>query len=57
MFHLNLPLRTLVILGLCQFGRRGLASAPELREQPKKIGEQQQHLTCRCIEVKQVYFA
>ncbi|XP_063067351.1 prenylcysteine oxidase 1 [Engraulis encrasicolus] len=37
MFHLNLPLRTLVILGLCQFGRRGLASAPELREQPKKI--------------------
>ncbi|KAG5272565.1 hypothetical protein AALO_G00166910 [Alosa alosa] len=37
MFPPNLPIKTLVFLGLCQFGRRGLASAPELRDQPKKI--------------------
>ncbi|XP_048876584.1 prenylcysteine oxidase 1 [Brienomyrus brachyistius] len=32
-----LPTRTLLFLGLCLTGRRGLASAPELREQPKNI--------------------
>ncbi|KAJ8260883.1 hypothetical protein COCON_G00166060 [Conger conger] len=33
----TLPARTLLFLGLCLTGRRGLASAPELRENPKKI--------------------
>ncbi|KAJ8339081.1 hypothetical protein SKAU_G00358670 [Synaphobranchus kaupii] len=33
----TLPARTLLFLGLCLTGRRGLASAPELREQPKSI--------------------
>ncbi|XP_030624461.1 prenylcysteine oxidase 1 [Chanos chanos] len=33
----TVSVRTLLILGLCQVGRRGLASAPEVKEQPKKI--------------------
>ncbi|KPP65183.1 prenylcysteine oxidase 1-like [Scleropages formosus] len=32
-----LPVKTLLFLALCLSGRRGLASAPELKEQPKKI--------------------
>ena len=35
----TLSLRTLLFLGLCQTGRRSLASTPELRDQPKKIGK------------------
>ncbi|KAG7322900.1 hypothetical protein KOW79_014246 [Hemibagrus wyckioides] len=33
----TLSLKALLFLGLCQVGRRGLASAPDLREPPKKI--------------------
>lgn len=33
----SLSLRALLLLGLWQTGRRSLASAPELKEQPKKI--------------------
>lgn len=33
----SLSLRALLVLGLWQTGRRSLASAPELKEQPKKI--------------------
>ncbi|KAI4897751.1 hypothetical protein NFI96_033838 [Prochilodus magdalenae] len=33
----NLSVRALLFLGICQVGRRGLASAPELKEPPKKI--------------------
>ncbi|XP_066507463.1 prenylcysteine oxidase 1 [Hoplias malabaricus] len=33
----NLSVRALLFLGIFQVGRRGLASAPELKEQPKKI--------------------
>uniref|UniRef100_A0A3P8SK77 Prenylcysteine oxidase 1 n=1 Tax=Amphiprion percula TaxID=161767 RepID=A0A3P8SK77_AMPPE len=33
----TLSLRTLLVLGLWQSGRRSLASAPELKDQPKKI--------------------
>lgn len=33
----TLSLRTLLLLGLWQTGRRSLASAPELQDQPKKI--------------------
>lgn len=34
----TLSVRALLFLGLWQTGRRSLASAPELKEQPKKIG-------------------
>ncbi|KAJ8393937.1 hypothetical protein AAFF_G00054700 [Aldrovandia affinis] len=37
MISRTLPARTLLFLGLCLTGRRGLASAPELKEQPKRI--------------------
>lgn len=37
MMFTTLPARTLLFLGLCLTGRRGLASAPELREPPKRI--------------------
>ncbi|XP_071769641.1 prenylcysteine oxidase 1 [Centroberyx gerrardi] len=33
----TLSLRALLFLGICQTGRRSLASAPELRDQPKRI--------------------
>ncbi|TRY68048.1 hypothetical protein DNTS_003632 [Danionella cerebrum] len=33
----NLSLKTFLFLGLCQIGRRGFASAPEIRDAPKKI--------------------
>ncbi|XP_036450621.1 prenylcysteine oxidase-like [Colossoma macropomum] len=33
----NLSVKALLFLGICQVGHRGLASAPELKEQPKKI--------------------
>ncbi|XP_026152873.1 prenylcysteine oxidase 1 [Mastacembelus armatus] len=33
----TLPLRALLVLGLWHTGRRGLASAPEVQDQPKKI--------------------
>ncbi|XP_026862305.2 prenylcysteine oxidase 1 isoform X2 [Electrophorus electricus] len=33
----TLSVKAFLFLGLCQVGRRGLASAPELTEQPKKI--------------------
>lgn len=33
----SLSVKTLLFLGFCHVGRRGLASAPELREPPKKI--------------------
>ncbi|XP_056146800.1 prenylcysteine oxidase 1 isoform X2 [Lampris incognitus] len=33
-----LSLRTLLFLGLCQTGKRSLASFPDLRDQPKRIG-------------------
>ncbi|XP_017566706.1 prenylcysteine oxidase [Pygocentrus nattereri] len=33
----NLSVKALLFLGICQVGRRGLASAPKLKEQPKKI--------------------
>ena len=35
----TLSLRALLFLGLWHAGRRGLASAPELQDQPKKIGK------------------
>uniref|UniRef100_A0A8C1T999 Prenylcysteine oxidase 1 n=1 Tax=Cyprinus carpio TaxID=7962 RepID=A0A8C1T999_CYPCA len=33
----HLSVKTLFFLGLCQVGRRGFASSPEVREAPKKI--------------------
>uniref|UniRef100_A0A8C2H586 Prenylcysteine oxidase 1 n=1 Tax=Cyprinus carpio TaxID=7962 RepID=A0A8C2H586_CYPCA len=33
----HLSVKTLLFLGLCQVGRRGFASSPEVREAPKKI--------------------
>ncbi|XP_076876450.1 prenylcysteine oxidase 1 [Brachyhypopomus gauderio] len=33
----TLSINAFLLLGLCQVGRRGLASAPELTQQPKKI--------------------
>ncbi|XP_016374340.1 prenylcysteine oxidase-like [Sinocyclocheilus rhinocerous] len=33
----HLSVKALLFLGLCQVGRRGFASAPEVREAPKKI--------------------
>lgn len=35
----TLSLRALLLLGFWQTGRRSLASVPELKEQPKKIGK------------------
>lgn len=35
----TLSLRALLFLGLWQTGRRSLASAPELQDQPRKIGK------------------